>query len=1591
MACKDYFIDGTWMDETTLKNRLKDGLLQQLVNDGYVTGLTEFVPAKKTAKDKEIADAIDVLTNVDETPVEKTVEKPKEEVKVESKPKTTPKKATPTVQETTEQPTKPVKEIDLGEKFVDDKKISHEVTEYDPTNKTFKTKDQRKFERNFIIRENKKTGTFYANEVGAKGVPAMIELPNYNPTPQAKENKRNVQFSEGKPSDAAKEISDKIAYKPSEMIGEWSKDRLHGFTQGREGGFIKEKDGDDFVYYTSLKQKMEDLVKHGLMTEQEVKDINDFLEKKDKQRKDNNTEALKKKVVAGLSSNGGTYSMIIPPVWKLIPKDIRDSFKDALAGLIARGVVNAQDAVYQVKERVLDAFLNANAKDITDQDRQDLKEYLDRIAEALQKVQDTKSKRGTGIKLSENVTFDGENVIQQKGEKIDIDKLKEESVKYAQENTDKVTALVDELVRNPRPLTPSEVIQISALKVIKELEIKQKYEELKGLDENSVQGKEKLLELEESLKKLDHTLMNLAWASIETGYQQGLALALRKLLIDEGFNFYTEAAKARQLKGEALNEYEEGEIRKRAQEFEELEAELDRVNSELEALRNKEKVQNLIDEATSEKGTGSSTGKKTKSKAEPKYVDGKLQIPRGYVMNFIDAGVTDADVLFEEIKKDLDEKEIPAEIKDITNAISQYGFESHKDQAQRDQDFARIKAIALLLSKINDVKQGKEPLTRKTNKREISQREIDLRQELVDLMRKFGLRETTEEAALRNAINAKLREFDKLSKRIENDDYVDAEVKDKFDKTNKEYQDADAKLKAKKKEFNEKAKQNPEWIKSQEAKDEQRKTKQLESHVRKLQGILDRYSTGDLSAIGVTKRTEPVLTPEQQEIKKQADALKEEIQKLRDEAGITDATKLEVAKKRMRAAKTKAEKELQNLKTLGKETIIGKDKDLKGEDKDPAFLTKEEGSALLQVEEAIDNGTYEKAIAEGRINIGDVVEILNSHDITVKGNLDKIYKEALKGFTPTKEQKRQVELDEEARQLKIDKEEIRLEQQKYLRKIEMAQLKGFKKYWKVTSDILQLPRAAQTFAELSFIGVQGAIVMGSSPFNILFNRNKLKADWSAVGKSFELMYATKSKNLDRAFHAETAKVHENPLYKIAKKNGIRFQEDSAEMEEAFAGNIINKVPIIGENLFSVKGTSAGLRLPKRSEYTYSVFMNQIRMNLFEHYYKTVSSTLPEGSAFWNTEEGKKNLEGMAKMINTITGSGNLGALESASGVLSGFLYSARFLVSKVALTTPVALIHYAKAPKYAKKIMREQMGAFAATQLMLAGIQVAYIASVTAGDEDEEEGTKKKYGELKIGNDKLSYSLDPRSPDFMTAKVNGKTYDVTGGMNQGVKLSAQLYTAVKFDKDGYPISFLDPNSKTSRLELLTDFFTNKAAPITGWAFKRLDRTWDIKEETTGELALNMLTPFYFQTLKDSWGKEMETEDIEGQSRLNSLLTMGLDLGLSTFGTGIRVPKDIEKKTKEELHTQRIKAHKENDLSLMPREDVLKDKNQNNPKPKKTYEEKMAEKRRSAEVRKSLEENLGIKQKFRGGGSSKKFGGGFGNSSFGKSGFGKSSF
>lgn len=83
MACKDYFIDGTWMDETTLKNRLKNGLLQELVNRGDVTGLTEFVPAKKTAKDQEIADAIDVLTNVDETPIE-SKEEVKEEAKVES-------------------------------------------------------------------------------------------------------------------------------------------------------------------------------------------------------------------------------------------------------------------------------------------------------------------------------------------------------------------------------------------------------------------------------------------------------------------------------------------------------------------------------------------------------------------------------------------------------------------------------------------------------------------------------------------------------------------------------------------------------------------------------------------------------------------------------------------------------------------------------------------------------------------------------------------------------------------------------------------------------------------------------------------------------------------------------------------------------------------------------------------------------------------------------------------------------------------------------------------------------------------------------------------------------------------------------------------------------------------------------------------------------------------------------------------------------------------------------------------------------------------------------------------------------------------
>jgi hypothetical protein len=256
-------------------------------------------------------------------------------------------------------------------------------------------------------------------------------------------------------------------------------------------------------------------------------------------------------------------------------------------------------------------------------------------------------------------------------------------------------------------------------------------------------------------------------------------------------------------------------------------------------------------------------------------------------------------------------------------------------------------------------------------------------------------------------------------------------------------------------------------------------------------------------------------------------------------------------------------------------------------------------------------------------------------------------------------------------------------------------------------------------------------------------------------------------------------------------------------EESYPSHLAEKIPALG-------------RLYKASESAYTGFIQRTRADVFDKYLQ-----IAEKSGIDITD--KKELEGIGKVVNALTGRGNLGALEPAADAVNNIFFSPRNLKSNIDLLTAHAL------DKGITPFARKQ----AATNLVKV---VAGTASV-----------------LGIANALLPGSVewDPRSADFGKIRVGNTRFDVSGGMSSIVTLAARLATQSSKSSTTGKVSKLNARDKKGNpkfgaqtgADVLVNFTENKLSPIGQIVLdllKQNDRTGN-KPTVLGE-ANNLLTP-----------------------------------------------------------------------------------------------------------------------------------------------------
>lgn len=286
------------------------------------------------------------------------------------------------------------------------------------------------------------------------------------------------------------------------------------------------------------------------------------------------------------------------------------------------------------------------------------------------------------------------------------------------------------------------------------------------------------------------------------------------------------------------------------------------------------------------------------------------------------------------------------------------------------------------------------------------------------------------------------------------------------------------------------------------------------------------------------------------------------------------------------------------------------------------------------------------------------------------------------------------------------------------------------------------------------------------------------------------------------------------------------------IEEEFPTSLPEKVPVLG-------------RLYKASESAYTGFLYRQRADIAD---KMLDIAKKSGVNL----NDKNQLLAIGKMINSLTGRGNLGRFEgTAADALNNLFFSARFLKSNIDTLTAHQL------QKGVTPFVRKR----AALNLLKVVSGSAAIMGIASA--------------IKPG----SVELDPRSKDFGKIKVGNTRFDVTGGMSSLVTLAAQVLTQeTKSGTTGIISKLNSGYGSQTGLDVVNNFFENKLSPAASLV-KDLIKQQDFngnRPTPQGEAA-NLLVPLPITTYAEL------RSDPNAANPLLSLIADGLGISTNTYG------------------------------------------------------------------------------------------------------------
>lgn len=368
-------------------------------------------------------------------------------------------------------------------------------------------------------------------------------------------------------------------------------------------------------------------------------------------------------------------------------------------------------------------------------------------------------------------------------------------------------------------------------------------------------------------------------------------------------------------------------------------------------------------------------------------------------------------------------------------------------------------------------------------------------------------------------------------------------------------------------------------------------------------------------------------------------------------------------------------------------------------------------------------------------------------------------------------------------------------------------------------DLMGATKSILASLDNSFFGRQGLKVLTTNPST--WSKAFLKS-WSDIGK------ALKGEKPTLAIRADI----------LSRKNALNGKYESGKYaidvlrEEAYPSSLPERIPLFG-------------RLFTASQEAYNGAALRMRADLAD---KFIEQAEKQGIDMLND---KVQAESIGKLVNSMTGRGNIGKLEVFGKEVNAALFSVKYLKSNWDFLTAHAFD--SSMSKYAKK---------------QASMNLVKTIGVTAG-------VLALADQLWPG----SVDYDPRSANFGKIKIGATRFDVTGGMSSIAVLAARVATGEKKNSTTGKVTSLTSGKfgSSSRWDELLQFGQNKSSPAAGAVISWM-RGKDFKGEkpTLESTAKSLVTPLPIPTWQEL------TTNPDAADPVVSMILSQLGIGVNTY-------------------------------------------------------------------------------------------------------------